>query len=127
MITQEQIRKLLDTPPCVGVEITTELDNFTRHVTAEQDKYIMECLTRCNIDPDALIKTTEKNKELMRALDDLNVRMAALDALLNDINVNEIISHGTSHESLKSWCNAWRSHAQHLTRGGVYDQERTAM
>lgn len=119
MITQEQIRNLLDTPPCVGVEITTELDNFTRHVTAEQDKYIMECLTRCNIDPEALIKTTEKNKELMRALDDLNVRMAALDALLNDINVNEIIAHDVSHESLKSWCNAWRSHAQHLTRGGI--------
>lgn len=125
MISQEKINKLLNTPPCIGVEIETKLDSFTRRVTAEQDKYIAECLTRCNIDPDALIKTTEKNKELMKALDELNIRLAALDVLLQDVNVDEIEAHADNRETLTSWCNAWRRQAQLLTRGGVYDQTRT--
>ena len=74
-INRESIKHLLETPPCVGVDITetpmTLVEKAGKIFAERKHEYIMECLVKADIDPDALIKTTKKNQELMQALAEL--------------------------------------------------------
>lgn len=74
-INRESIKHLLETPPCVGVDITetpmTLVQNAAKIFEERKHEYIMECIVKADIDPDALIKTAKKNQELMSTLAEL--------------------------------------------------------
>ena len=74
-LNTDKIKEMLKTPPALGVEIEHAVSDMVNQITKEQDKYIQECLVRCKVDPDALLKTAQKNRELMDTLEDINRRI----------------------------------------------------
>lgn len=74
-LNTDKIKELLKTPPALGVEIEHIVSDMVNQMTKDQDKYIQECLVRCKVDPDALLKTAQKNRELMDTLEDINRRI----------------------------------------------------
>lgn len=74
-LNTDKIKELLNSPPALGVEIEHIVSDMINQRTKEQDKYIIECLVRCKVDPDALLKTAQKNRELMYILEDINCRI----------------------------------------------------
>ena len=78
-LNTDKIKELLNTPPALGVEIEQSVFNIAKEFTEKKEQYIYECLVKCNIDPDTLMKTANKNKELMDTLADLNRRIESGD------------------------------------------------
>lgn len=56
---------LIDTPPVVGLNIIQATVN---NIVQQEDKYIISRCLEANVDPDALIKTAQKNAELQARL-----------------------------------------------------------
>lgn len=78
-LNTEKIKELIKSPPALGIEITTPNFNIIEEVggmlASAIDKYAINCCYAVNVDPDALIKTANKNEELMDILADLNHRI----------------------------------------------------
>ena len=78
-LNTDKIKELLNTPPALGVEVAHSISDIARQFSEKQEEYIYECLVKCKVDPDALKKTANKNKELMDTLADLNRRIESGD------------------------------------------------
>lgn len=74
-LNTDKIKELLNTPPALGVEIEQSVFNIAKEFTEKKEEYIYECLVKCKVDPDTLMKTAQKNQELMDTLADLNRRL----------------------------------------------------
>ena len=59
---------LIDSPPIVGVTFADTIAEMQRKVTEEGETLIMNACRAVNVDPDALIKTAQKNAELQELL-----------------------------------------------------------
>lgn len=74
-LNTDKIKELLNTPTALGVEVAHSISDIARQFSEKRDEYIYECLVKCKVDPDALKKTANKNKELMDTLADIYSRI----------------------------------------------------
>lgn len=70
-LNTDKIKELLNAPPALGVKIEQIASEVVSRMDKEKEKFICEQLLRCNIDPDAFMKPTKKNEELMDTLSDI--------------------------------------------------------
>ena len=59
---------LIDSPAVVGVTITDTIAEMQRKVAEDGETVIMNACRAVNVDPDALLKTAQKNAELQERL-----------------------------------------------------------
>ncbi len=103
-INRESIKHLLETPPCVGVDITetpiTLVENAAKIFNERKHEYIMQCIVHAGIDPDALIKTSKKNQELMKALDELyeKTKWISVEERLPEKYIGVLVYNGSVHQ-----------------------------
>jgi hypothetical protein len=103
-INRDSIKHLLETPPCVGVDITetpmTFVEKAAKTFVERKHEYIMECIVKADIDPDALIKTAKKNQELMTALGELyeKTKWISVKDRLPEKYVGVLVYNGSIHE-----------------------------